>query len=161
IVDERVGDRVVLAVADAQARALAGQAVFLPATSKQRFAAEPMAFMLVPVRDEGGKATAGLAWRIAARRMAEILDAARVGGTGERYAVDADGRMVTDSRFSEHVAKLGLLPEEARGRTAAYLEVRDPGHPLAAGESFATPQKTWPPTWAAAEVLAGRSGAKV
>jgi eukaryotic-like serine/threonine-protein kinase len=160
IVDDRVGDRLVEAVADAHARALAGQTVFLPPTAKQHFAAEPMAFMLVPVREEGGKVTAVFGWRIAAPRMAEILNASRMGETGDTYAVDADGRMVTESRFSDDVAKLGLLPADARGRTTAYLEVRDPGRPLTAGAAFATPPKTWPPTWAVAEVVAGRAGAK-
>jgi eukaryotic-like serine/threonine-protein kinase len=160
IVDDRVGDRVVLAVADAQARALAGEAVFLPPTSKQRFAAGPMAFMLVPVRDGEGKVAAVFAWRIAPERMAEILNASRLGETGETYAVDADGRMVTESRFSDDVVKLGLLPAEAGRRTTAYLEVRDPGRPLVAGEAPATPQKSWPPTWAVAEVIAGRTGTK-
>ena len=47
--------------------------------------------------------------------------------------MDADGRMVTESRFAEQVAKLGLLPAEAGGRTTAVLEVRDPGTALVAG----------------------------
>ena len=39
--------------------------------------------------------------------------------------------MLTETRFPEQVARLGLLPPEAGGRTTAALEVRDPGVSLA------------------------------
>ena len=57
IVDARVGDRAVFTVADATARALEGKPVFLPPTLKQRFAAVPMAFLMVPLRDADGRTT--------------------------------------------------------------------------------------------------------
>jgi serine/threonine protein kinase len=119
-----------------------------------------MAFLMVPLRDASGKTTAALGWRILPQRMAEILNAARQGETGETYAVDADGRMVTESRFAEQVETLGLLPPEAGGRTTAFLEVRDPGSSLADAGPAKTPPKTWPLTWAVAEAVAGRAGVK-
>src|SRR5262249_50379022 len=64
-----------------------------------------------------------------------------------------------ESRFGEQVDKLGLLPEDAGGRTTAVLEVRDPGAALAEGAVSKTPRKTWPLTWAVAEAVAGRPGA--
>jgi serine/threonine protein kinase len=157
-VDERIGERLVLGVADAAAKTMSGERAFLPATLKQRFAAEPMAFLLVPLRDAGGAVVAALALRIRADEMAAILNASRLGESGETYAVDAEGRMVTDSRFPDQVKRLGLLPAEAAGRTTAVLEVRDPGTQLVEGQAPASPQKTWPLTWAAAEVVAGRTG---
>jgi hypothetical protein len=54
IVDERIGDRSTMAVADAAARAFSGKPTFLAPTLKQRFTSTPMAFVLVPVRDRAG-----------------------------------------------------------------------------------------------------------
>jgi len=158
IMDDRVGDRVVMTVADAAAQALEGKTVFLPPTSRQRFAAVPMAFVMVPLRDASGAAIGVFAFRVLPERMGDILNTSRMGETGETYAVDADGRMVSESRFTDQVQKLGLLPAEAGGHTTAYLELRDPGHAPGDEGSPRTPQKTWPLTWAAAEVVAGRAG---
>jgi serine/threonine protein kinase len=65
--------------------------------------------------------------------------------------------MVTESRFSDQAAKLGLLPSDQEG-AIAVLEVRDPGSPLVEGQPLRTPPKTWPLTWAVADVVAGREG---
>jgi eukaryotic-like serine/threonine-protein kinase len=161
IVDERVGDHAVATVQEAVGRALGGVRVFLPPTLKQRFAAVPMAFTMVPLRDGSGKVIAVLAWRILPQRMGAIVNASRMGDTGETYALDANGLMVTESRFSEQVEKMGLLPPEAGGRTAAALELRDPGAPLVEGTAPQAPPKTWPLTWAAAAAVAGRGGVNV
>jgi eukaryotic-like serine/threonine-protein kinase len=158
IVDERVGDRAVSTVAEATSRALEGKPVFLPPTLKQRFAAVPMAFLMAPLRGQNGRVIAVFAWRILPQRMAEILNASRLGESDETYAVDAEGHMLTESRFTDAVEKLGLLPPDAGGRTTAVLEVRDPGTLLAPGTAHETPQKTWPLTWAVAEAVAGGSG---
>ena len=161
IVDERVGTRLVLSVADVAAQALAGHRAFLPPTAKQHFAATPMAFLFVPVRETSGANVAALAFRIAPEQMTAVLNASQLGSHGETYAVDADGRMVTEARFSEQAAKVGLLPAEAGGRTTAMLEVRDPGTRLREGKAPPAPPKTWPLTWAVAETVAGRPGVNI
>ena len=158
IVDERIGERATLTVADAAARALAGTPVFLAPTLKQEFAAVPMAFLLVPVRGADGRAMAVFAWRLLPQRMAAILNAPRLGRSGETYAFDADGLMVTESRFSEQMEKLGLLPPEAGGRTTAVLQLRDPGAALDEVAIVKTPQRSWPLTRAVADAVSGRSG---
>jgi hypothetical protein len=155
IVDERVGTRLTEGVADVAAQALAGHRAFLPPTVRQHFASTPMAFLFVPVREPSGAIIAALAFRIRPEQMAGVLNASSLGRTGDTYAVDAAGRMVTDTRFPEEVAKLGLLPAEAGGHTTALLEVRDPGVPLVEGQAPTTPPRTWPLTWAVAEVIAG------
>jgi eukaryotic-like serine/threonine-protein kinase len=158
IVDERVGTRLVESVADVAAQALAGHRAFLPPTAKQHFAATPMAFMFVPVRETSGAIVAAFAFRIGPEQMATVLNSARLGGAGDTYVVDGGGRMVTEGRFADEASKLGLLPADAGGRATAVLEVRDPGTRLREGQAAPTPAKTWPLTWAAAEVVAGRRG---
>ena len=157
IVDERIGDRLVMDVADAASQALAGHRVFLPPTVKQRFGAGSMAFVLVPVRQPSGPVIAAFALRIRPAQVSKRLTTLSFGRTGEAYAVDAGGRMVTESRFSGQAATLGLLPPDQEDATAV-LEVRDPGAPLVEGQPFQTPPKTWPLTWAVADVVAGREG---
>jgi len=161
MVDERIGDRTVLAVADAAALALAGRPTFLPPTLKQRFASTPMAFVLVPVRDPAGKAIAVFAFRLDPAQMAAVVNPGELGRSGETYAVDAEAHLVSPSRFAAQVAALGVLPEEANGVATAALVVRDPGTRLVEGEPLATPANTWPLTWPAAELVAGRSGTNV
>jgi len=157
-VDARIGDRVVHDLADTAAQVLAGRHAFVPPTLEQRFSDEPMAFVLVPVRDAQGATAAALGFRIGSAPMTAILNASRMGASGETYAVDRDGLMLTETRFPEQVAKLGLVPRESAGRTTARLEVRDPGTLLVEGHELPSPQKTWRLTWAVADVVAGRSG---
>jgi hypothetical protein len=160
-VDERVGGRVSANIAETAARALAGKPAFLAPTLKQRFTPEPMAFVMVPVRDKGGTAVAVFSFRIDSDQMAAIVNASRPGLSGETYAVNADGLMVSPSRFEAEVGALGLLPPEANGSTVAALEVRDPGFPLKPGPAPATPPKSWPLTRAVADVVRGAAGSSV
>jgi serine/threonine protein kinase len=158
IIDARVGERAVLTVADATAKAMEGRPVFLAPTLKQKFASVPMAFLMVPMRDAAGRTFAVFGFRILPQRMAAVLNGSHLDESGQTYAVDAEGLMVTESRFADQADKLGLMPTEAGGRTTATLEVRDPGMLLAAGDKARTPQKSWPLTWAAADVVAGKTG---
>ena len=161
IVDERIGDRSTMAVADAAARAFSGKPTFLAPTLKQRFTTTPMAFVLVPVRDRAGAPIAVFAFRIDPAQVSEVVNPGRLGRSGETYAVDGEGRLVSTTRFAEQVASLDLLPAEANGTATAALMLRDPGVRLAPGIRPATPPNTWPLTWSVAEVVARRSGVNV
>jgi len=161
IVDERIGDRSTMAVADAAAKAFSGKPTFLAPTLKQRFTSTPMAFVLVPVRDRAGAPIAVFAFRIDPAQVSEVVNPGRLGRSGETYAVDGEGRLVSTTRFAEEVASLDLLPAEAKGTATAALMLRDPGVRLAPGTRPATPPNTWPLTWAVAEVVAGRPGVNV
>ena len=86
-----------------------------------------MAFVLVPVRDPAGTAIAVFAFRIDPARVSEVVNPGRLGDSGETYAVDADGRLVSTTRFAARVAALDILPAEANGVATAALMVRDPG----------------------------------
>ena len=109
-----------------------GHAVFLPPTLKQQLRGGADGIRAGAHARRRGAAVRGLrlphpppaAWP-------QVLNASHLDATGETYAVDADGRMVTESRFADQAEKLALLPAEAGGRTTAVLEVRDPGTLLA------------------------------
>ncbi len=156
-VDERVGERAGSTLVDAVSRALAGNIVFVPPTTRQSFTAQPQAFILAAIPDAKGASAAALVVRVPSEQLARILNVARSGETGETYAVDGQGLMLSESRFPDDVSKLGLLPPEAKGRTTAVLEVRDPGASPAAGGL----RRALPLTVAAAAASAGHAGSNV
>jgi len=85
----------------------------------------------------------------------EVLEAARPGHTGETYAVDAEGRLASPSRFESDLRRAGLVEDEA---TVLRVEVRDPGVNLVEGFTSPSPRRAQPLTRMAAEVTAGRRG---
>lgn len=100
-----------------------GQAFIGPVSEAERFL-EPgvansgtaIAWAVAPVRDEAGRVIAALCLgRYAARGFARRLEVTRPGVTGEAYAFDATGRMVSNSRFDERLRAAGLI---ASGQTA-------------------------------------------
>jgi len=160
-VDERIGDRVTATLVEALGKVMAGDVAFVPPTSRQTFSSEPMAFMMAPVRGASGAPIAALVFRVASEQVARILNVARSGETGETYAVDGQGVMVSESRFPDDVSRLGLIPTQARGKSTAYLEVRDPGPNPAAGADAAGLRRGLPLTLAAAAASSGRAGSNV
>lgn len=84
------------------------------------------------IRDENGVQGA-LAFRMdPAKAFARILRMGRFGRSGETLAFDAEGLLMSRSRFDEQLRKIGLLEEEQASHL--QLELRDPGVDLTAGE---------------------------
>ena len=100
-----------------------GQAFIGPVFEAERFlepgVANPdtaIAWATAPIRDEAGRVVAALCLgRHAARGLARRLEVTRPGETGEAYAFDATGRMVSNSRFDKRLRGAGLI---ASGQTA-------------------------------------------
>ena len=121
--------------------------------------------VMAPIRDASGAVIAVI---ITGQRaygphsMSEIFQVARLGSTGETYAFDTDGLMLTDTRSAERLREAGLAQRAAGGpdwdRTAQLnVTVRDPGGDLAAGHAPALPQAERPLTRLAAAAVASRS----
>ena len=157
--DERSANGRSRRVAEAAARALDGAASSCPRPLKQRFAAVPMAFVMVPLRDASGQAIAAFAWRILPQRMAD---------DPERGEAGRDGRDLRRGRRRPHGHRVPLRrPGGEAGPAAAGGRRPDDGRPRGArsrgrarpeGAAPKTPPKTWPLTWAVAEAVAGRAG---
>ncbi len=160
-VDEHVGERAGAALVDAVGRAVAGNVAFVPPTTRQRFSSQPQAYMLAAISDGKGASVAALLLRVPTEQIARILNVARSGETGETYAVDGQGLMLSESRFPDDVSKLGLLPPGAKGKTTAFLEVRDPGPSLSGGSAAGGLRRGLPLTVAAASASAGHAGSNV
>jgi tRNA A-37 threonylcarbamoyl transferase component Bud32 len=117
-------------------------------------------FAIAPVRDANFQDVAVLALRLRPEReFTRILQLGRVGESGETYAVDKKGTMVSNSRFDDDLILLGLLPDADHSRSILNLAIRDPGGNMLEGFRPRVRRGELPLTKAAASAIAGESGA--
>jgi hypothetical protein len=113
-----------------------------------------------PVRDETGVVLGALAFRIAPERdFTRILQVARLGETGETFAFDESGTLLTASRLEDELRRLGLLP--AGTGSVLMLRLADPGRDLREPGGAAAPGASLPLTRMAAAAVAGQPGVDV
>ena len=86
-----------------------------------------------PVRDRLDHIVGALALIIDPQReFSRILSVARSGETGETYAFDQSGLLISESRFDEQLREIGLL-DGTNITSALNLRLRDPGGDLTKG----------------------------
>jgi serine/threonine protein kinase len=113
----------------------------------------------VPIRDEGFQVIGAMAFRIRSdREFTRILEFGQIGESGETYAFNKTGVMVSNSRFDEQLILLGLLPDEASSRSQLRLSLRDPGGNMQDGFRPAERRAGLPLTRMAERAIAGESG---
>ena len=94
------------------------------------------------------------------RLFSAPLLAARVGRTGETYAFDRHGLMISTSRFPHHLRAAGLLgPDE--DDSALRVALRNPGDDMTTGFRPQARRRDQPLTVMAASATAGRAGVAV
>ena len=87
-----------------------------------------------PVRDHNNKIIGALAMIIDPdKEFSRILSVARSGNSGETYAFDQTGLMISRSRFDPELKKLGLL-ELTNASSALTFRLHDPGVNLTLGQ---------------------------
>ncbi len=89
------------------------------------------------------------------RDFTEILQRGRIGESGESYAFNREGRLISQSRFEEDLRRIGLIDEGASG--ILNVQVRDPGGNLVRGFRPEVPREEQPLTYMAQSATAGRS----
>ncbi len=116
----------------------------------------PVVWVEAPVADERGQIIAALGFSYPADgEFAGILSVARPGQTGEAYAFDENGVLLSDSRFVTELRKAGLIPE---GSSAILrVQARDPGGDLSAGHKPDVEWAALPLTRLAAVAVASRN----
>jgi tRNA A-37 threonylcarbamoyl transferase component Bud32 len=118
----------------------------------------PVMVAAAPVRDGAGKTVAVLGLRIRPEKeFTGILQVARPGESGETYAFDRQGLLLSQSRFDDDLKKIGLLADQPGSRSLLTLELRDPGVNMVEGERPAARRADQPLTHMAAEAVQGRS----
>ena len=60
---------------------------------------------------------------------------ARAGKSGETYAFDRDGLMLSNSRFDDDLKWVGLLADLPDSQSVLTIHVRDPGVNMSAGDA--------------------------
>ncbi|TWT47462.1 Serine/threonine-protein kinase PknB [Botrimarina hoheduenensis] len=122
----------------------------------------PVMYAAAPVRDENLRVIAALAFRVAPdREFTKILQRGQTGESGETYAFDAQGMMLSSSRFEEDLVLLGILPDEDGVRSILRVLVRDPGGDLTAGFRPLLRRREMPLTRMVASAAAGESASDV
>jgi eukaryotic-like serine/threonine-protein kinase len=93
--------------------------------------------------------------------FSRILSVARTGDSGETYAFDQTGLMISESRFDNQLKALGLL-DTTNASSALNLRLRDPGGDLTKGyKAVVTNSASESLTRFVAEAIDGNDGADV
>lgn len=80
----------------------------------------------------------------------------RVSATGETYAFNKTGKLLTESRFESDLRAMGLL--HPNQRSLLNIEIRDPGGNRVEGFISPVPRDKQPLTRMAADAVRGNSG---
>lgn len=120
----------------------------------------PMMFALAPILDEQLQVAGVLGLQIRPEReFTRILQLGRLGDSGETYAFDTNGRMLSNSRFDHWLTIDGLLPEGTP--SILHLLVRDPGGDIVAGYRPEVLRSELPLTRMVADASQGNAGVDV
>ena len=136
-----------------------------PPSDLARFRRGDITLMQVaaPVRDNDGAVRGALALIINPdAEFSRILSVARSGKSGETYAFDQHGLLISRSRFDEQLKKLGLIEDRPGASSALNLRLSDPGGDLTTG--FKRPDAdaaTRPLTQIVADAVDGGVGVEV
>lgn len=122
----------------------------------------PTMFVSAPIRDANFQVVAVLALRIRPEReFTRILQLGRLGESGETYAFDKTGLLVSNSRFDEQLILLGLLPDAPGTHSIVTLSARDPGGDMTAGHRPQVRRAELPLCKPVAAAVAGSGGIDV
>lgn len=88
----------------------------------------------VPIKDDAGVTRAALVLIINPNaEFTRILSVARSGESGETFAFDAEGVLLSESRFDAELKQLKIIPDKPDSVSALNLRLRDPGGDLMQG----------------------------
>ncbi len=118
---------------------------------------QPTMFVGAHIRDESGAIIAVLTFRInPGEDFTDIFQRGRLGTSGETYAFDKRGLLISESRFDDQLREIGLIEPDELG--ILNVAIRDPGVDLVKGESSNMPESQRPLTRMAESAVAGSSG---
>ena len=120
---------------------LAASRPFARQASPGQRAEGPTMFVAAPVKSTNGAIIAVLSLRMKPEKeFTSIFSVARMGETGESYAFDRSGLMLTATRFDPELKTLGLIPAGRENTAILNLKLLDPEEELRPGEPPAKPR---------------------
>jgi eukaryotic-like serine/threonine-protein kinase len=136
--------------------------VLLPDEQGRLRANVPTMFAAAPVRGERREVIGVLVLRMRpADEFTRILNVARFGQSGETFAFDRAGLLLSQSRFDSELKHLGLLPDREDATSVLNVALKDPGVDLTQGGRAATRRDEQPLIRPAAEAARGQGGVDV
>ncbi len=162
--DEHVGIRLKSNGIAAVAPVLAGTTKITKPHPEGSFAADqeirfdaPVVWVNAPIRNDQQQIIATLGFgHPADEEFTRILSVARMGETGETYAFDATGNLLSESRFNDQLREIGMIPNEPDSRSIFAVQIRDPGGDLTAGFRPVQPRAEQPLTKLVRRAIASR-----
>lgn len=116
----------------------------------------PTMFVGAPILDNTDNVIAVFTFRInPAEVFTAILQQGRLGFTGETYAFDGDGRLISESRFDDQLINIGLISPYQR--SILNIEIRNPGVNLVQRERSNIRRSDQPLTRMATSAVSGES----
>ena len=129
----------------------------LPDKNMQMHEELPTMFVGAPIFNELGQVLAIFTFRLdPAEDFTDILQQGRVGQTGETYAFDDSGRLISNSRFDKQLRDIGLI--ESHEQAILNVELRDPIVNLVKGLTSGVPREQQSLTRMAELAIVGKSG---
>lgn len=129
------------------------------ATGKLR-AGVPMMYVLAPIVDKNLQVIAVLGLQIRPEQeFTRILQLGRLGESGETYAFDRQGLMLSNSRFDHDLMLQGLLQEGSQ--SILHILIRDPGVDMTRGLRPQALPSELPLTHMVEEAITGQAGVDV
>lgn len=118
----------------------------------------PTMFVAAPITNPQGKVIAALAFRIDPNgAFSLILQRGRIGESGETYAFNKEGVLLSESRFIKQLKQTKILNANKDSATL-NIAIRNPGVNLTLNEKTNTPRAAQPLTFMAASAISGNSG---
>ena len=94
----------------------------------------PTMFVIAPILDEHLQVVASLGLQInPEQEFTRIMQLGRLGESGETYAFNKSGTMLSNSRFDHDLILLGLLPDREEVSSILQVQIRDPGGDMTQG----------------------------
>lgn len=141
--DKSIGKRNLIAEKrpDLLERVFKGETVFIPPIRSDIYLHEKKTetsglpstiFIVAPVRDANGSILAALARRLdPAEDFSRVIQLGRIGDSGETYAFNGNGKLLSESRFDDDLRNIGLIEYDEKG--ILEIEIRDPGGNMVTG----------------------------
>jgi PAS domain S-box-containing protein len=166
LLDEPVGRRDLADHSDFIVRAMKGKTVIsvpfaseipLPDIDGRIRESRPTMFAATPIRNDKNLVIAVLSFRMSPELVFSNLLKVRPGASGETYAFDRQGRLISSSRFENQLNSIGLIPDTPESSSILNLEIRDPGGNMTQGFVSKTPRADQPLTLMARSATSGKS----
>lgn len=167
--DAAIGRRVGTSVAEWFDRIVAGEtAIFGPVEypvaegERDSLVLRPAIFVAAPVRNSRNDVIAAFVMRYSpADEFSRLLQLAQFGASGESYAFNSSGVMITESRFTDQLQEVGLVEDGPDASSILAIDIRNPGGNLLLGHQPDLPRAALPYTRMAAAAIAGIDGVDV